>query len=94
MPWRFQRGISIFPGVRINIGKGGVSTSLGPKGADVNIGKHGVTTDAGLPGTGLSYRQKIGKPGSWLGIGLFIVAQSLGGPACWARRRPRLAEVC
>jgi len=78
MPWRFQRRISIFPGVRINIGKGGVSTSVGPKGADVNIGKHGVTTNAGLPGTGLSYRQKIGKPGSWLGIGLFVVALALG----------------
>jgi hypothetical protein len=78
MPWRFQRRITIFPGVRINIGKGGVSTSVGPKGADVNIGKHGVTTNAGLPGTGLSYRQKIGKPGSWLGIGLFVVALALG----------------
>jgi len=78
MPWRFQRRISIFPGVRINIGKGGVSTSVGPRGADVNIGKHGVTTNAGLPGTGLSYRQRIGKPGSWLGIGLFVVALALG----------------
>jgi hypothetical protein len=78
MPWRFQRRITIFPGVRINIGKGGVSTSVGPKGADVNIGKHGVTTNAGLPGTGLSYRQRIGKPGSWLGIGLFVVALALG----------------
>src|SRR3569832_17102 len=78
MPWRFQRRITIFPGVRINIGKGGVSTSVGPKGADVNIGKHGVSFFVGLPGTGLSYRQRIGKPGSWLGIGLFMVALALG----------------
>jgi len=78
MPWRFQRRIPIFPGVRINIGKTGVSTSVGPRGADINIGKHSATTNAGLPGTGLSYRQKIGRPGSWLGIGLFIVALALG----------------
>ena len=68
MPWRFQRRITIFPGVRINIGKGGISTSVGPKGADVNIGKHGVTTNAGIPGTGLSYRQRMGSPGTWIGI--------------------------
>lgn len=78
MPWRFQRRITIFPGVRINIGKGGISTSVGPKGADINIGKHGVTTNAGLPGTGLSYRQRVGKPGTWLGVGLFVVALALG----------------
>ncbi|MBS0471131.1 MAG: DUF4236 domain-containing protein [Proteobacteria bacterium] len=74
MGWRFQKRISILPGVRINIGKRGVSTSVGPKGADINIGRHGVTTNAGLPGTGLSYRQTLGHPGSWLGIGLFVVA--------------------
>ena len=78
MGFRFQRRIPILPGVHSNVGKTGISTSVGPKGADINIGKHGVTTNAGLPGTGLSYRQKIGRPGSWLGIGLFVVALALG----------------
>jgi hypothetical protein len=74
MPWRFQKRISILPSVRINLGKRGVSTSVGPKGADINIGRHGVTTNAGLPGTGLSHRQTLGHPGTWLGVGLFVVA--------------------
>ena len=72
MGFRFQKRISILPGVRINLSKGGVSTSLGPRGADVNIGPHGVTTNAGIPGTGLSYRSKLGGHGGKLGILAFI----------------------
>jgi hypothetical protein len=74
--WRFHRVISIIPGlVRLNLSKGGLSGSVGPRGADVNIGKHGVTTNAGIPGTGLSYRQKLGVAhGSGIGVGLFVAA--------------------
>jgi uncharacterized protein YgiM (DUF1202 family) len=72
MGFRFQKRISILPGVRINLSKSGVSTSLGPRGADVNIGKDGVTANAGIPGTGLSYRQKLGggapAKAGWLGV--------------------------
>jgi hypothetical protein len=73
MGFRFQKRISILPGVRINLSKGGVSTSLGPRGADVNIGRNGVTTNAGIPGTGLSYRSKLGGNGGKLGILALIV---------------------
>jgi hypothetical protein len=81
MPWRFHRVINIIPGlVRLNLSKGGISGSVGPRGADVNIGKHGVTTNAGLPGTGLSYRQKLGVAhGSGIGVGLFIAALAFAG---------------
>ena len=81
MGFRFQKRISILPGVRINLSKSGASASLGPRGADVNIGRDGVTANAGIPGTGLSYREKIGKGGKtgWLGI-LAVV----GGLGFWA----------
>ena len=81
MGFRFQKRIRILPGVRINLSKSGVSTSLGPRGADVNIGKDGITANAGIPGTGLSYRQKVGRggKGTWLGILLVI-----GGLGIWA----------
>jgi hypothetical protein len=72
MGLRFHRVFSILPGLRINLSKSGVSTSVGPRGADVNIGRHGVTTNAGIPGTGISYRSKVGSRGSKLGIGLVI----------------------
>ena len=55
MGWRFRRSVRIIPGVRLNISKSGVSTSIGRRGATVNISKHGVRQTYGLPGTGLSY---------------------------------------
>ena len=60
MGFRFQKRISLFPGFRLNLSKSGVSASVGPRGADVNVGPHGAFLNAGLPGTGLSYRHKIG----------------------------------
>lgn len=81
MGFRFQKRISILPGVRINLSKSGVSTSLGPRGADVNIGKGGVTANAGIPGTGLSYRQKLGGKTK---AGLMGVLALVGGLGFWA----------
>ncbi len=79
MGFRFQKRIGLLPWLRMNLSKGGASASLGPRGADVNIGRGGVTTNAGIPGTGLSYRSKLGGPGSMLGI-LAVVA----GLGFWA----------
>lgn len=77
---RFQKRISIIPGLlRINLSKSGTSVSAGPEGADINIGRNGVTTNAGIPGTGLSYRQKVGGGKGMLGILLVI-----GGLGLWA----------
>ena len=71
---RFQKRLRILPGLRINLSKSGASASMGPRGADVNIGRNGVTTNAGIPGTGLSYRQKVGKGRGWLGVMLLVAA--------------------
>ena len=79
MGFRFQKRISILPGVRINLSKSGASASVGPRGADVNIGPHGVTTNAGIPGTGLSYRQKAGGGKTWIAVLALI-----GGLGVWA----------
>jgi hypothetical protein len=59
MAFRFQKRIKIAPGVRLNISKSGISTSLGVPGATVNVGKKGVKGTAGLPGTGLSYSRQL-----------------------------------
>lgn len=47
------------PGVRLNISKSGISTTIGPRGASVGIGKRGAFLNLGIPGTGLSYRQRL-----------------------------------
>ena len=61
MAFRFHRRITLFPGVRLNLGKTGVSVSAGVRGATVTAGKRGVHGNVGLPGTGLSSRQRLDK---------------------------------
>ena len=86
MGFRFQKRISILPGVRINLSKSGASASLGPRGADVNIGRDGVTANAGIPGTGLSYREKLGGAtgGSRSKTGWLGILAVMGGLGFWA----------
>ena len=53
---RFQKRISVLPGVKINLSKSGASTSIGGHGASVNLGLNKRMINLGIPGTGLSYR--------------------------------------
>jgi Protein of unknown function (DUF4236)/Bacterial SH3 domain len=53
--WRFRRTVKILPGVRLNISRSGISTTLGPNGASINLGKRGTRTTVGIPGTGISH---------------------------------------
>jgi hypothetical protein len=55
MGFRFRRSIKILPGIRLNFGKRGISTSIGVRGAHVTFGKTGTRATVGLPGSGLSY---------------------------------------
>ncbi|MEI7111219.1 DUF4236 domain-containing protein [Serratia sp. TMDUHS_CL] len=55
MSLRFRQTFTLFPGVRLNIGKRGISASIGVPGATVNVGQKGVRATVGLPGSGLSY---------------------------------------
>ena len=55
MGFRFRRSIKILPGIRINLGKRGVSLSAGVRGANITVGKNGTRTTVGIPGTGMSY---------------------------------------
>lgn len=68
MGFRFKKVIKIAPGIKLNVSKSGISTSIGPKGATMNVGRHGVRGTVGIPGSGLSYSQQLvnkhGKPSS------------------------------
>jgi|GEM_PF-1868460 len=54
MPIRFRRSFTIFPGVKVNVSKGGISLSVGRRGATLNFSKRGVRQTVGIPGSGLS----------------------------------------
>jgi hypothetical protein len=55
MAIRFRKSMKIMPGVRVTLGKSGISGSLGTNGARVSVNSKGqVRGTAGLNGTGLS----------------------------------------
>ena len=62
MPLRFQKRIRIVKGLTLNIGKTGTSFTIGGRVASVNIKGDRVTGKVGIPGTGLSYRQRLDQP--------------------------------
>lgn len=60
MGFRFRKSIKILPGVRVNIGKSGISSvTVGPRGNSITAGKSGVRQNIGLPGTGLSWSRQL-----------------------------------
>ncbi len=54
MPVRFRRTFTLFPGVKVNVSKGGISITVGRKGFHLNFSKRGVKETIGLPGSGIS----------------------------------------
>jgi hypothetical protein len=59
MGFRFQKRIRIFKGLTLNLSKSGTSLTVGGKGASINVRGDKVTGNAGIPGTGISYRQRL-----------------------------------
>jgi len=64
MAFRFQKRIKIFPGLRLNVSKTGISWTVGTRGASVTSRDGKLTGNVGLPGTGLSYRKRLDLPDS------------------------------
>lgn len=61
MGWRFRKRIKILPGVRINLSKSGISTTVGVRGASVTFGPNGTYVNTGIPGTGIYSRERISR---------------------------------
>lgn len=72
MGFRFRRSVKVFPGVRINFSTRGISTTIGVRGAAVTMGPQGSFLNVGLPGTGLSYRQRITPPPNTVSAQAFV----------------------
>lgn len=64
MAFRFRKSVKLLPGVRVNFGLKGASLSVGPRGASVSLGKNGAYSNFSIPGTGISFREKIGSSSS------------------------------
>jgi len=55
MGFGFRKSIKLGKGIRVNVGKRGLSLSTGVKGFRVGVGSRGLRTTASIPGTGLYY---------------------------------------
>jgi hypothetical protein len=62
MGLRFRRSVRLFPGVRLNFSRSGVSTSIGVRGATMTLGPRGTYANVGILGSGLSYRTRLDTP--------------------------------
>lgn len=51
---RFRRSFKVIPGIRLILSKGGVSTSVGRRGALLTFGPRGTRMTVGMPGAGAS----------------------------------------
>ena len=74
--------IGVVPGVKVNLSKTGVSTSVGGKGATLNVGHGKRMVTLGIPGTGLSYRTEASTQLIIAGVAVVIVVgHRLSDPA-------------
>lgn len=61
MGMRFRKSIKIAPGVKVNVGKKSAGVSVGGKYGGVSVNsKSGTRVRTSVPGTGVSYTQKVG----------------------------------
>jgi hypothetical protein len=83
MALRIRKSFKIAPGIRLNVSKTGLSTSVGGKGFTTNLSKKGARVTAGIPGTGISTSKlyktqtprnvKVSVPASKPGFGSYFV---------------------
>ena len=80
---RFNKRIKVLPWVTANVGKSGISLTIGPKGKTLNIWATGVNVNVSL-GKGMGYSKrlitwkKLSLP-AWLGMGSTAAAKATKG---------------
>ncbi len=80
MGLRYRKSITIFPGVKLNISKSGLSLSVGKKGAHVTAGTSGrKSVSVGIPGTGMSYTKTISGGSRKKTLGIAFTAVVIAG---------------
>jgi hypothetical protein len=85
MPLRFRRSLRLARGVRLNIGTGGVSTSVGGRGGRITVGTGGARASVSAPGTGLSYSTTTGhrRGSASLTWWQWLICAAISAAICW-----------
>ena len=84
--FRFRKTIPLGKFFRINVSKTGTSLSAGRPGATINVRKDRVDGTVGVPGSGLSYKERLSNRGCAVAF-VFVAtcATLLAGALAWAR---------
>jgi hypothetical protein len=84
--FRFRKTIPLGKFFRINLSKTGTSLSAGRPSATINIRKDGVDGTVGIPGSGLSYKERLSRRRcASVFVFVLLLASALGGVVAWAR---------
>lgn len=84
--FRFRKTIPLGRFFRINVAKTGASLSAGRPGATINVRADRVDGTAGIPGSGLSYKERLsGRGCASVFVFAFLLASALGAAVAWAR---------
>lgn len=84
--FRFRKVIPLGRFLRINVSKTGTSLSVGRPGATVNVRKDRVDGTVGVPGSGLSYKERLSNRGcASVLVFALLLAASLAGAFAYAR---------
>jgi len=82
--FRFRKTIPLGKFFRINLSKTGTSLSAGRPGATINVRKDRVDGTVGIPGSGLSYKERLSNRGcaSVFVLALMLTSALVGVFAC------------
>ena len=84
--FRFRKSIPLGKFFRINLSKTGTSLSAGRPGATVNVRKDRVDGTVGIPGSGLSYKERLANRGcASVLVFALMLSSALAGVVVWAR---------
>jgi hypothetical protein len=84
--FRFRKIIPLGRFLRINVSKTGTSLSVGRPGATVNVRKDRVDGTVGIPGSGLSYKERLSNRGcASVLVFAVMLAASLAAVVAYAR---------
>src|SRR5208283_2821566 len=62
MSWRLRKVFKMFPGVKLNVTRNGLSATFGAAPFSINAGPKGVYSNIQIPGTGIWDRQRLHGP--------------------------------
>jgi hypothetical protein len=84
--FRFRKSIPLGKFLRINLSKTGTSLSAGRPGATINVRKDRVDGTVGIPGSGLSYKERLANRGcASVLVFALMLSSALAGVVIWAR---------